>query len=80
MDARARQKYFGSINPELFASVPVSAEHVLELGCGTGALGAAWKRHNPHGLWSAIEVVPDAAQSAHECLGRRTMRRHRDAR
>ncbi len=68
MDARARQKYFGSINPELFASVPVSAEHVLELGCGTGALGAAWKRHNPHGFWSAIEVVPDAAQSAHGVL------------
>ena len=42
----------------------------MELGCGAGALGAAWKRRNPHGLWSGIESVADAAQSAQAALDR----------
>ncbi len=29
---------------------------------------SSWKRRNPYGLWSAIEVVPDAAQSARSVL------------
>jgi len=68
MDAKDRHKYYSSVNPELLAAVPVSAGHVLELGCGTGAFGAAWKRRNPSGLWSGIEFVADAAQSAHGVL------------
>jgi SAM-dependent methyltransferase len=67
MDAMDRHKYYSGVNPELLAAVPISAMHVLELGCGTGALGSAWKRRNPRGLWSGIEFVADAARSA-QCL------------
>jgi SAM-dependent methyltransferase len=68
MDAKAQHDYYGLVNPELLASVPISATHVLEVGCGAGALGAAWKRRNPHGLWSGIEVIVDAARSAQGAL------------
>lgn len=68
MDTPIRQTLDHGVNPELLAAVPVSARHVLEVGCGTGALGAAWKRRSPQGLWSAIELAVDAAQSAREVL------------
>jgi SAM-dependent methyltransferase len=68
MDAQVSQKSDGSVNPELLAAVPISAGHVLELGCGAGALGAAWKRRNPRGLWSGIKFVADAARSAQGVL------------
>src|SRR4029077_16054567 len=68
MDAQVSQKSDGSVNPELLAAVPISAGHVLELGGGTGAFGAAGKRRNPRGLWSGIEFVADAAQAARGVL------------
>jgi SAM-dependent methyltransferase len=68
MDAKDRFGYYSNVNPELLAAVPVSATHVLELGSGTGALGVAWKRRNPRGLWLGIEFVADAARSAQDVL------------
>ena len=68
MDAKDRHVHYSSVNPELLAADPVSAGHVLELGCGTGAFGATWKRRNPRGLWSGIEFVADAVQLAQGVL------------
>jgi SAM-dependent methyltransferase len=68
MDAKDRRGYYSNVNPELLTAIPVSANHVLELGCGAGALGAAWKSRNPRGLWSGLEFAADASHSAQGVL------------
>ena len=49
---------------ELLDAIPLTAIHVLELGCGDGSLAAAWKRRNPQGVWTGIEADPAAAARA----------------
>ena len=56
--------YFGNINPDLLNRIPQSASRVLEIGCGSGALGAAYKTLNPMSTYVGIEYVPEAAESA----------------
>lgn len=60
--------YYGNVNPDLLAAIPLSALRVLELGAGAGALGAAFKRRNPKTFWCGIECVAHAAQQAGERL------------
>ncbi|MBE7217286.1 MAG: methyltransferase domain-containing protein [Caulobacteraceae bacterium] len=54
--------YYGNFNPELLRWTPLAARDVLELGCGEGALAAAYKRRNPAARYTAIEAhAPSAA-------------------
>ena len=56
--------YFGNINQDLLDRIPQSASKILEVGCGSGALGAAYKSLNPLSTYVGIEYVSEAAQVA----------------
>ena len=56
--------YYANVNPDLLRWMPLAARDVLELGCGEGALAAAYKRRNPHARYTAIESHPAAAAVA----------------
>jgi len=49
-------------NPDLLPRIPLDARAILDVGCGAGGLGAAWRRRNPHTRLIAVE--PDAALAA----------------
>ena len=51
-------------NSDLLERIPLSAGVVLDVGCNTGALGAAYRRLNPRALLLGIELDPDAAALA----------------
>ena len=55
--------YGAQANPDLLARIPLDARAVLDVGCGAGALGAAWRRRNPHTRLIAVE--PDPALALH---------------
>lgn len=48
-------------NPDLLTRIPLTAHTVLDVGCYTGALGAAYKRHNPASHVFGIERDSAAA-------------------
>jgi SAM-dependent methyltransferase len=55
--------YFEHVRPELLALVPEAARTVVDVGCGTGALGAAIKvRQGARVI--GLELVPEAAEVA----------------
>ena len=56
--------YYANINPELLAWMPLDATEVLELGCGTGALAAAYRERNPNARYTAVEMHGPAAEEA----------------
>ncbi len=53
-----------SADPDLLGRIPLAAATVLEVGCGTGALAAAYKRRNPKARYVGIEADPAAAEIA----------------
>lgn len=56
--------YHDRVNPDLLRAIPRTASTVLEIGCGAGALGAAFKRRVPECRWVGVEVNADAAERA----------------
>jgi SAM-dependent methyltransferase len=50
--------YGAHANPALLARIPLDARAILDVGCGAGALGAAFRRRNPSTRLIGIE--PDA--------------------
>lgn len=64
-----RAQGYESPRPEVQALVPLDARRILELGCSTGALGAALKARNG-AFVCGVEVDPEYARQARERLDR----------
>ena len=56
--------YPDAFNPDLLARIPLDAQVVLDVGCASGALGAAYRRFNPRVRLLGIDIDPSAAKIA----------------
>jgi 2-polyprenyl-3-methyl-5-hydroxy-6-metoxy-1,4-benzoquinol methylase len=56
-------------NPDLLDKIPLACRTVLDVGCGQGALGAAYLRRNPNARVLGIEKDAQAAAQAALRLG-----------
>ena len=66
--------YPDTFNPDLLSRIPSDARRVLDVRCGTGALGAEFKRINPTTQVLGIESDADAV-----AIARRRLDAHLDA-
>ena len=55
-------------NPDLVDAIPLSARTILDVGCGGGAVGAAYRLRNPRARILGIEADPISAARAAERL------------
>ena len=62
--------YYGGINLDLLARLPLAANSVLEIGCGEGNLGRAFKARNPAAFYMGVELFEGAANQARNHLDR----------
>ena len=53
-------------NPDLLAVIPPACARVLEVGCSSGALAAAYKARNPGCQYVGVEIDPAYADLARE--------------
>lgn len=60
--------YYENVRPEVAALVPDDARHVVDVGCGAGALGRALKAARPQLQVRGVEVVPEQANRARAVL------------
>ena len=61
-------RYYEQANPDLLNRIPVTASAVLEVGCGAGALGRAFKALNPNAIYIGVELMPGPAAQAREII------------
>ena len=61
-------RYYEQANPDLLYRIPVNASAVLEVGCGSGALGQAFKSINPNTTYIGVELMPGPAAQARSVL------------
>lgn len=62
--------YYDRLNLTLLAQIPQTARHLVDFGCGAGAIGAAFKREVPDCHYVGVEYVPEAARMARSRLDR----------
>ena len=62
------EHYYSNINHDLLSRIPLTAQSVLEFGCGSGSLGAAYKLRNPAVRYVGVEAMPGPAAEASKCL------------
>ena len=55
-------------NPDLVEAIPLSARTILDVGCGGGAVGAAYRQRNPRARILGIESDPISGARAAERL------------
>lgn len=58
------------VNANLLARLPLTARRVLDIGCGVGDLGRAYKAYNPGAAYVGVEPSQAAADVARERLDR----------
>ena len=56
--------YYSNINIDLLDRIPLTAQRVLEIGCGTGQLGRAFKLRQPMVKYFGVELQEEAAAQA----------------
>ena len=56
--------YFDSFNPDILKKIPVSAQKILEIGCGAGALAGKFREINPDCEYYGMELSVQAAEYA----------------
>lgn len=59
---------YGSVNPAVFSRVPVGSRRILDVGCGTGALGSALKLEHPGRYVAGITHAEQEADQAQKVL------------
>lgn len=52
-------------NPDLLAVLP-SADHLIEVGCSTGAMARDYRSRHPNAHWLGIEIDPAYAERARQ--------------
>lgn len=57
-------RYPDAFNPDLLERIPLAARTILDVGCATGSLGAAYRRLNPASRLLGIERDPESAATA----------------
>lgn len=57
-------EYFSRVNQDLLLLMPPDAAIVVEVGCGSGALGELYRRVNPACRYVGLEINPEAAAIA----------------
>ena len=62
--------YYDRINHQLLESIPKNLGRIIEVGCGTGSLGAAYKQDNPNSEYIGLELNPEAVHIAQDRLDR----------
>ena len=62
------QAYYGNVNHDLLERIPLNARTVVEVGCGSGALGHAYKHRNPQSFYLGVEAMPEPAAEASKVL------------
>lgn len=60
--------YYDRVNPDLLDMIPVSSQTLLEVGCGTGALGAQFLLRQPQARYYGVEMNEQAAEMARSRL------------
>lgn len=60
-------EYYGSLRPEIAAMIPDGCKTVLDIGCGTGALGKHIKANGVKEVWG-VEISPYGASEARKVL------------
>ena len=63
-----KPNYFQRVNTDLLDRIPLTSKTVLEVGCGSGALGAAFKRRQPKVRYLGIEAMEQPAAEAMQVL------------
>lgn len=66
--AAVSNSYYEQANPDLLYRIPVQAQRVLEVGCGAGSLGAAYKALNPDAVVVGLELNALQAERARSQL------------
>jgi SAM-dependent methyltransferase len=66
---KRRARGYETSRPEVQTVVPTTARRILELGCSTGALGAALKSRNGAFVFG-VEIDPEYARQAQQQLDR----------
>lgn len=60
--------YYGLVREEILACIPYWVTSMLDVGCGTGALGAVVKKRNPACYVAGVDIFPPAANEARRVL------------
>ncbi|PPT05276.1 putative glycosyltransferase [Geitlerinema sp. FC II] len=64
------REYYDRINHQLLDALPIDVGRIIEIGCGTGALGHAYKQKHPNTEYIGIELEAEVAEIAQTRLDR----------
>lgn len=56
--------YYSGVNPDLLKTIPLTAQAVLEIGCGAGEFGRAFLARQPAARYYGVELLEQAGRQA----------------